>query len=50
LVGKSVSDEEAGEVRIDELSSFDGDCELGNRKGKLITIYDVQVGLGWVGE
>ena len=34
-------------VKVDKLSGFEGDVELGNRKGKLITIYDCEVTLKW---
>ncbi|WFD35435.1 Co-chaperone [Malassezia cuniculi] len=36
-------------VRITGISSFEGDVELGNRKGKLITIYDTVIRLSWEG-
>ncbi|WFD29095.1 Co-chaperone [Malassezia sp. CBS 17886] len=49
LVGKSAS-ADGRTVSIDKLSNFDGDVELGNRKGKLITIYDCAVTLSWMGE
>lgn len=36
------------QVKIERIDTFDGDVELGNRKGKLITIYDVEMALEWV--
>ncbi|CAO1626222.1 unnamed protein product [Sympodiomycopsis kandeliae] len=39
---------DSGEVlKVTRLDSFEGDVELGNRKGKLITIYDLDVSLKW---
>lgn len=49
-VGKSVGVGERGSVRVDKLSSFEGDVELGNRKGKLITIYDCAITYAWSGK
>lgn len=37
-------------MKVDKLTAFDGDVELGNRKGKLITIYDCSITLSWTGE
>ncbi|KAJ9475377.1 Hsp90 co-chaperone AHA1 [Pseudozyma hubeiensis] len=48
-VGKSVSVGKSGQVKVDRLSSFEGDVELGNRKGKLITIYDCSITYAWSG-
>ncbi|MCO5555748.1 hypothetical protein L7F22_009293 [Adiantum nelumboides] len=39
-----------GNVKIDSISHFEGDVELGNRKGRLITIYDCQLTLDWSGK
>jgi activator of HSP90 ATPase len=39
----------AGKVEVESLATFEGDVELGNRKGKLITIYDCQITLNWLG-
>lgn len=48
LVGQSVPvPQSAAAVRVSELISFEGDVELGNRKGKLITIYDSSLKLAW---
>lgn len=48
LVGQSapVPDSDAI-VKVTGISSFEGDVELGNRKGKLITIYDTIIRLSW---
>ena len=48
-VGKSVPVGQSGHVKVDRLSSFEGDVELGNRKGKLITIYDCSITYAWSG-
>ncbi|KAJ1035571.1 hypothetical protein NDA18_000349 [Ustilago nuda] len=48
-VGKSLTVGKSGHVKIDRLSSFEGDVELGNRKGKLITIYDCSITYAWSG-
>ncbi|SNX87591.1 related to AHA1 - stress-regulated cochaperone [Melanopsichium pennsylvanicum] len=48
-VGKQVSVGKSGHVKVDSLSAFEGDVELGNRKGKLITIYDCSITYAWSG-
>ncbi|KAF6766994.1 Activator of Hsp90 ATPase, N-terminal [Kalmanozyma brasiliensis GHG001] len=48
-VGKQVTVGKSGHVKVDRLSSFEGDVELGNRKGKLITIYDCAIAYAWSG-
>ncbi|SPO30339.1 related to AHA1 - stress-regulated cochaperone [Ustilago trichophora] len=48
-VGKSVTVGKSGHVKVDRLSAFEGDVELGNRKGKLITIYDCSITYAWTG-
>lgn len=47
LVGVAVPAPGGGEVSTTGVTAFDGDVELGNRKGKLITIYDTSVTLSW---
>ncbi|KAK0555168.1 Co-chaperone [Tilletia horrida] len=47
-VGTSASKDDV-DVRVDALNSLDGDVELGNRKGKLITIFDTSVTFAWTG-
>mgnify|MGYP001758476000 FL=1 len=49
IVGKSVSVGSQA-VKVDKLTGFDGDVELGNRKGKLITIYECDMTFTWSGE
>ncbi|KDN53301.1 hypothetical protein K437DRAFT_242350 [Tilletiaria anomala UBC 951] len=49
LVGQKANTE-AGTVQVTALESFEGDVELGNRKGKLITIFDCAVTLAWADE
>ncbi|GMK59170.1 hypothetical protein CspeluHIS016_0701850 [Cutaneotrichosporon spelunceum] len=34
---------------ISSVTSVEGDCDLGQRKGKLLTIYDLQVAAKWAG-
>ncbi|MBW0464834.1 hypothetical protein O181_004549 [Austropuccinia psidii MF-1] len=36
-------------MKIDNVSTVEGDCELGMRKAKLITIYDLRVSVRWSG-
>lgn len=31
------------------MTSVSGDCDLGQRKGKLLTIYDLEVEMAWTG-
>ena len=52
LVGQSkpLNDGTNASVKVDKLTGFEGDVELGNRKGKLITIYECSVTLAWSGE
>jgi activator of HSP90 ATPase len=42
-------DAEGEEVQISEVTEVDGDIELGQRKSKLITIYDCKIVFKWVG-
>ncbi|WOO77089.1 putative protein [Vanrija pseudolonga] len=37
------------EAEITEVTSVSGDCDLGQRKGKLLTIYDLEVEAKWKG-
>jgi hypothetical protein len=52
LVGTSydLASPTPGKVEVESLANFEGDVELGNRKGKLITIYDCQITLNWEGK
>ncbi|ORY34097.1 activator of Hsp90 ATPase [Naematelia encephala] len=36
-------------AKISEVTSVTGDCDLGQRKGKLLTIYDLEVEASWTG-
>ncbi|BGP46193.1 Co-chaperone [Rhodotorula kratochvilovae] len=38
---------EADGVKIEEVTDVEGDCELGMRKGKLLTIYDTRISMRW---
>lgn len=47
----TISHSEGGsEVKVTRVTEVDGDCELGQRKSKLITIFDCKVVLSWSGE
>lgn len=37
-------------IGVAKVTEVDGDVELGMRKSKLITIFDVKVALDWTGE
>lgn len=51
LVGQSATvGDGPATVTVDKLSGFEGDVELGNRKGKLITIYDCELTLKWTAD
>ncbi|KAI9639523.1 activator of Hsp90 ATPase [Dioszegia hungarica] len=39
----------AEKAEIVEVTTVTGDCDLGQRKGKLLTIYDFEVVLQWIG-
>ncbi|KAI1791700.1 activator of Hsp90 ATPase [Ganoderma leucocontextum] len=49
LTSVRVSGEGTEEVAIERVVEVDGDVELGQRKSKLITIYDCKVMLNWSG-
>ncbi|TEB39608.1 hypothetical protein FA13DRAFT_1618877 [Coprinellus micaceus] len=50
LVGLAVTGDVDGQsVSISKVTSVEGDVELGQRKSKLLTIFDVDVRLQWVG-
>ncbi|KAI0071852.1 hypothetical protein K474DRAFT_1668530 [Panus rudis PR-1116 ss-1] len=49
LVTISVKGDGSEEASITEVTDFDGDVELGQRKSKLLTIYDVKIDLEWKG-
>ncbi|KAJ3396849.1 hypothetical protein HDU92_001683 [Lobulomyces angularis] len=50
LVGISYESSLNGvKVEIEKLSDFTGDCDLNQRKGKIITIFDFSMELGWKG-
>ncbi|KAA1104439.1 hypothetical protein PGT21_023522 [Puccinia graminis f. sp. tritici] len=36
-------------LKVESVSTFEGDCELGMRKAKLITIYDLRMTVRWSG-
>ncbi|QDS74725.1 hypothetical protein FKW77_000825 [Venturia effusa] len=48
LVGISAEDGDVS-AKIDNVLSMDGDCDVSQRKGKVITIFDVVVKLEWSG-
>jgi activator of HSP90 ATPase len=50
LLSISVTGTNQGEVvSISNVINVDGDVELGQRKSKLITIYDTKISLSWIG-
>ncbi|EPS98971.1 hypothetical protein FOMPIDRAFT_1125222 [Fomitopsis schrenkii] len=49
LVTVEASGDGEEKVGVQKLTNFDGDVELGQRKSKLITIYDCKVELQWAG-
>lgn len=49
LVSISVTGEKGEVVSISSVNDVDGDIELGQRKSKLITIFDTRVDLSWSG-
>ncbi|WVW83787.1 hypothetical protein I302_105808 [Kwoniella bestiolae CBS 10118] len=49
LPGLKVEDGPAS-AEITEVTSVSGDCDLGQRKGKLLTIYDLEVEAKWIGK
>lgn len=50
LPGVKVDDSASGSAEIKQATSVTGDCDLGQRKGKLLTIYDLEVELAWEGK
>ncbi|PFH51683.1 hypothetical protein AMATHDRAFT_58444 [Amanita thiersii Skay4041] len=42
-------DRDAGVVSVSSVTDVEGDVELGQRKSKLITIYDTKISLKWTG-
>lgn len=40
----------AGSIRADGLRLCKGDCELNNRKGRLIATYELELSIGWTCE
>jgi activator of HSP90 ATPase len=47
----ALSAEEAGvDVKIEKLNSMDGDVDVSQRKGKVITLFDVKLVLDYEGE
>lgn len=49
LVGLSASEGESS-AKIDKVLSVEGDCDVSQRKGKVITLFDVEVRLEFSGE
>ncbi|XP_006457949.1 hypothetical protein AGABI2DRAFT_63138 [Agaricus bisporus var. bisporus H97] len=45
----SVSGDRGEVVSVSSVNEVDGDVELGQRKSKLITIFDIRITLSWVG-
>jgi len=49
LVTISIKGDGTEEVKVSDVAEVDGDVELGQRKSKLITIYDCKIVLNWEG-
>ncbi|AFR92439.2 chaperone activator [Cryptococcus neoformans C23] len=49
LPGLKVDDGQQS-AEISSVTSVSGDCDLGQRKGKLLTIYDLEVQASWIGK
>ena len=49
LVGLE-AEKNGSKVKIIKIDEITGDCELNNRKSKIITIYDLQIKLNWEGK
>lgn len=50
LVGLEQKSESGIECKVTEVNSVTGDCDLNQRKGKIITIYDLVINLNWEGK
>ncbi|KAI7859636.1 activator of Hsp90 ATPase [Circinella umbellata] len=48
LVGLE-AEKNGSKVKVTKIDEITGDCELNNRKSKIITIYDLQIKLDWEG-
>ncbi|KAL3241634.1 Aha1p [Nakaseomyces bracarensis] len=49
LVGLQVTNEQC-RVEITSMNTLEGDCEVSQRKGKVISLFDLQMGLSYSGE
>ena len=49
LVGLE-AEKNGSKVKVTKIDEITGDCELNNRKSKIITIYDLQIKLNWEGK
>merc|ERR1719222_537053 len=47
LTSLKLQDDVVGDVKITELSKFDGDVTLSNRKGKVITYFEIVLEAKW---
>ncbi|KAK5723807.1 Co-chaperone [Elasticomyces elasticus] len=50
LVGLKASKEDGNSVEVSKVLSMDGDCDVSQRKGKVITIFDVRLQLEYIGK
>lgn len=48
-LAERINDVQADGVAV-KFKDIEGDCELGMRKSKLVTIYDLKVTMNWTGE
>ena len=45
----SLTEDDGTFVKIKSVSSIEGDVTLGNRKGKVYNLYDLEISLVWEG-
>lgn len=50
LVGLKASDDNGTTVEISKIMKMEGDVDVSQRKGKVITIFDVELKLEWTGK
>jgi activator of HSP90 ATPase len=50
LVGLKASKEDGTSAEVSKVLSVDGDCDVSQRKGKVITIFDVRLQLEYTGK
>jgi activator of HSP90 ATPase len=43
------AEQDGASAKIDRINSMDGDVDVSQRKGKVITLFDVRLGMEWKG-